>query len=125
MNKYSDIIDLPRHISKNHLSMPIEKRASIFAPFAALTGFSDMIKNDELEKNMMINLEYDALALLDIKLNEIKNNLNKEVIITYYDEDNYKSIKGFIKKIDDIERKIILKDKNIIYIDYIKDIKLV
>ena len=36
---YSDIIDLPHHVSKKHKPMSMDKRAGQFAPFAALTGF--------------------------------------------------------------------------------------
>ena len=47
MNKYEDIMNKKRPESINHEKMPIEKRASIFAPFAALAGFSDKIKKVE------------------------------------------------------------------------------
>lgn len=51
MNNYDDIINLPHHISKKHKQMSIESRAAQFAPFAALTGYSDAIeetiKNNE------------------------------------------------------------------------------
>ena len=43
-NKYDDIINLPRHISKKHPQMTIESRAAQFAPFAALTGHADAIR---------------------------------------------------------------------------------
>ena len=47
MNKmnsdYSDIIDMPRHVSTRHLHMSQYDRAAQFAPFAALTGYDDMI----------------------------------------------------------------------------------
>ena len=49
MNNYDDIINLPHHISKKHKQMSIESRAAQFAPFAALTGYSDAI--DETIKN--------------------------------------------------------------------------
>lgn len=49
MNNYDDIINLPHHISKRHKQMSIESRAAQFAPFAALTGYSDAI--DETIKN--------------------------------------------------------------------------
>lgn len=51
MNNYDDIINWPHHISKKHKQMSIESRAAQFAPFAALTGYSDAIeetiKNNE------------------------------------------------------------------------------
>ena len=40
---YDDIIDLPRPVSKRHPRMPLAERAAQFAPFAALTGYGDII----------------------------------------------------------------------------------
>ncbi|MBD5204003.1 MAG: hypothetical protein HDS82_03900 [Bacteroidales bacterium] len=40
---YSDIIDLPHHVSKKRRPMPMEARAAQFAPFAALGGFEEAI----------------------------------------------------------------------------------
>lgn len=44
---YSDIINLPRHISKKHLSMGIDNRAAQFAPYAALVGHKEIITQNE------------------------------------------------------------------------------
>ena len=44
MGKYDDIINLPHHISKKHPRLSIEQRAAQFAPFAALTGYEEQIK---------------------------------------------------------------------------------
>lgn len=38
MEKYSKIIKLPHHVSKNRQPMTMYQRAAQFAPFAALTG---------------------------------------------------------------------------------------
>ena len=43
-NKYQDIIHLPRHVSNTHAHMPVEDRAAQFAPFAALTGHHEAVK---------------------------------------------------------------------------------
>ncbi len=43
MGRYDDIIGLDRPASK-HPKMKTEDRAKIFAPFAALTGFEDVIE---------------------------------------------------------------------------------
>lgn len=42
--KYSDIIDLPHHVSTKHPHMSSEDRAAQFSPFAALTGHEAAIK---------------------------------------------------------------------------------
>ena len=41
--RYDDIIDLPAWEPKRHRRMSILDRAAQFAPFAALTGFGDVI----------------------------------------------------------------------------------
>lgn len=43
MNRYRDIIALPRPAPQNHARMPARNRAAQFAPFAALTGFDGVI----------------------------------------------------------------------------------
>ena len=43
MGKYDDIINMPRYVSKKHPQMSLEMRSAQFAPFAALTGFGEMI----------------------------------------------------------------------------------
>ena len=44
MNAYSDIINLPHHVSKKHPQMSMLQRAAQFAPFAALTGHEEAIE---------------------------------------------------------------------------------
>jgi len=41
---YNDIMDIPYHQSKRHLPMNQLDRAFQFAPFGALEGFNDLIK---------------------------------------------------------------------------------
>lgn len=44
MTDYSDIINLPHHVSVTHPRMSMMARAAQFAPFAALTGHNDAIE---------------------------------------------------------------------------------
>ncbi len=44
---YDDIINLKHHVSKKHIQMPLDARAAQFAPFAALTGFDEQLKEAE------------------------------------------------------------------------------
>ena len=44
MGKYDDIINLPHHVSKKHPQMSLHDRAAQFAPFAALTGYDEEVK---------------------------------------------------------------------------------
>ena len=45
MGNYDDIIDHPHYQSKKHAQMSMINRAAQFAPFAALTGYDDAIKD--------------------------------------------------------------------------------
>ena len=48
---YADIIDLPHHQSTTHPHMSLYDRAAQFAPFAALTGYDDMITEEARKTN--------------------------------------------------------------------------
>ena len=43
-HEYDDIIDLPHHQSATHPQMSLHERAAQFAPFAALTGYEDVLQ---------------------------------------------------------------------------------
>ncbi len=47
-NRYDDIINLPHHQSKTHAHMSVRNRAAQFMPFAALTGYDDVIEHTAL-----------------------------------------------------------------------------
>ena len=42
-SKYRDIINTPRHVSQAHTPMTTEDRAAQFSPFAALTGYYQLL----------------------------------------------------------------------------------
>lgn len=63
MEDYSDIINMPHHVLKRHPQMSMMQRAAQFAPFAALTGYSEAIKEVEKE-NEKLN-DSNACELMD------------------------------------------------------------
>lgn len=52
--KYADIINLPHHVSRTHPQMTLTDRAAQFAPFAALAGYEEAIRETakRAEKNV-------------------------------------------------------------------------
>ena len=46
-SKYEDMLDMPHPVSKNHPQMARRDRAAQFAPFAALTGHQEVIRQME------------------------------------------------------------------------------
>ena len=132
MGKYDDIIDLPHHISKKHPQMSLEARAAQFAPFAALTGYDDAVKETARLTNERIDLDEEAKMMLDAKLQVIREQLSEKplVTITYFVPDakkyggKYVTTNGNVKKIDDYKHLIILDNSLEIPIDEIIDITL-
>jgi hypothetical protein len=49
MNKYDDIINLPHHTSRYYPRMTLEQRSAQFAPFDALEGYSDGVRETEVQ----------------------------------------------------------------------------
>ncbi|MBT1163762.1 hypothetical protein [Bifidobacterium felsineum] len=43
-HEYDDIINMPHHVSRRHPQMPRSKRAAQFMPFAALTGYEQVLE---------------------------------------------------------------------------------
>ena len=116
--KYDEIMGLPHHISKTRPQMPMSDRAAQFAPFAALTGYDAAIKETGRLTDERIELDVEALSALDMKYQLLMEALDEapEVTITYFQPDErkaggkYVSAVGAVKKIDDFERRITMRD---------------
>lgn len=128
---YDDIINLPHHVSSKHPRMSIEKRAAQFAPFSALTGYNDAIKETARITDKRIEIDDGLKIILNNKLQIILKNIKDkpEVTFTYFIYDKNKSggkyvtITGKVNKIDISKQYIILTDKTNIPINEIIDIK--
>ncbi len=55
---YSDIINLPHHVSDKRPHMSLYDRAAQFAPFAALTGHEEQIEQASEENALKLLYEY-------------------------------------------------------------------
>ena len=118
MNRYEDIINLPHHVSLIRPQMPMSDRAAQFAPFAALTDYDAAIKETGRLTDERIELDVEALSALDMKYQLLMEALDEapEVTITYFQPDErkaggkYVSAVGTVKKIDDFERRITMRD---------------
>ena len=128
--KYDEIMGLPHHVSKTRPQMPMSDRAAQFAPFAALTGYDAAIKETGRLTDERIELDVEALSALDMKYQLLMEALDEapEVTITYFQPDErkaggkYVSAVGAVKKIDDFERRITMRDGTRIPMDDILSI---
>ena len=130
MNDYSDIINLKRPPSK-HPKLSIESRAAQFAPFAALTGYNNAIKEKARLTEKKINLTEEKKQIINNKIIYLENHIKEktEVKITYFIKDELKEggkyIKenGIIKKIDHTKQTIKYENNKIIPIKNIIEIE--
>ena len=133
MSNYDDIINMPHYVSKIRKPMSLQNRSAQFAPFSALTGYDEKIREVARETSKKIELDDGIKLMLNEKLCLIKNDikLRPKVTITYFVRDNrkenrgrYKTITLNVKVVDEVYKRIILVDNTIISFDNIIDIKV-
>ena len=119
-HRYDDIIHLPHHQSAERAHMSLHDRAAQFAPFAALSGHEEAIEETARLTDEKITLDETAIEKINEKLYEISMHLSEKwnVSITYFRPDAlkkggaYLTDIGSVKKIDEIE-KLVLMDNGI------------
>lgn len=117
-HRYDDIIDLPHHVSKKYPQMPLLDRAAQFAPFAALTGHEDAIRETARLTEDETELDENSKELLDERLQYLQEHLQErpEVTVTYFKPDERKSggayvtVTGVVKKVDEYGRYLVFSD---------------
>ena len=129
-DNYEDIINLPHYEPKNHVRMSIQARAAQFAPFAALTGYEEAVKETARITEERIEIEEGLKNFLNSRLQIILDNIKEkpEVSFTYFVYDKNKSggkyvtITDNVCKIDIVNNYIILSNKTMIPINEIINI---
>ena len=131
-HRYDDIINLPHHQSKERPHMSLHDRAAQFAPFAALTGHEDAIKETaRLTENEML-LDESIKEEINSKINELSEHLSEKqnVSITYFKPDKkktggaYLTDIGVVKKINEAEKILIMDSGMKIQMEQICDIEI-
>ena len=127
MGKYDDMINLPRP-EPVRARMDELSRAAQFAPFAALTGYDEAVGETARLVDEKIELSEDERAYLDEQTKKIREIPEREIAVTYFIADKRKSggayltARGFVKKIDEIERVLVLTSGEEIPLDDVFDI---
>ena len=128
--EYADIIDLEHHVSKKRQPMDRINRAAQFAPFAALTGYDDLIRESERETDEQQDLAEDSKAVLNEKLVWMcHQDSSPEATFTIFVPDSKKSggeyvpVTGRISKYDDFSQSITLESGEVIFIEDISKIE--
>lgn len=131
MKDYSKIISLPHHQSATHKRMSNYDRAAQFAPFAALTGHDEAIKETARLTDDCIEMGEDRLGELSAKIQLLIDKLPEqpEITVVYFVPDERKSggsyaeKTGVVRIIDEYERKLVFYDSDKILIDRVADFK--
>ena len=126
--KYDDIINLSRPVSEKHRPMPLADRAAQFAPFAALTGHGEAVKETARLTETRVEMDEYEKEILRGQLQQLADGVQSwnaaglpveerpAVIITYFVPDAlkeggaYVTASGQVKKFDQYLRQIVLKD---------------
>jgi len=122
---YQDIMNVPYQQSKRHLAMNQLDRAAQFAPFGALEGFSDLIKDKTKAYSFKkySNLEQE---------NQVKRQLQylvvhpKRVDVNYFNDESgyYEHVKGSLEAVDWQKGRVTFAKTSIVILN-IRAIKLI
>ena len=131
MDDYSDIINLPRPVSKTRMPMSLRDRAAQFAPFAALTGYDEAIGETARLTDSKHVLSDEEARELNQKLRFLKENLGSRPLVTvrFFLPDSRKSggsyltYQGNLRRINYVERELVFTDDHTINIDDVVSIE--
>ena len=124
-HRYDDMLDLPYPYKSPRKKMSMLNRGAQFAPFAALSGHDQSIKETARLTDYKIPLSDEEQQLINQRLSIIQDHLplNEEIIITYFIKDKKKDGGKYVDKnclirtIDEYEKKVIMQDHSYIIID--------
>ncbi len=115
---YADIIDLPHWQSPTRLRMSPYNRAAQFSPFAALAGYEDIIQEEARETGSWVepgeSRKEELSRQLTLIADAISGGLRPTVSFTFFvpdakkDGGSYTTVTGAVRKIDPVQRRIIL-----------------
>ena len=121
-NPYADILTLPHHKASNRPQMSMHDRAAQFSPFAALTGFDDVIAETGRRTDQKIELSESQMTLLNQKLNliddAVQDGYHPMVTVVYFvpdakkDGGSYQEYTGKMRQVDPVERKLVFLAAN-------------
>ena len=119
---YDDIIHLPHHQSTARPHMSLHDRAAQFAPFAALPGYGDLVRETARLTDTKVELSEDEKDKLDRSLaavaGSLKQGIRPEAALTCFIPDErkeggrYEVYTGRVKRIDTVRRVLILQEED-------------
>ena len=131
---YSDIINLPHHVSPTRKPMSLHDRAAQFSAFAALTGYDEDVKEAGrlTDEKLELTFNDNKTDNMDSLLRYFEENPKEDhkISVTYFVPDTkkgggkYLTVEGLYKRIDISDMSLCLKDGTKININDIYDLEL-
>lgn len=135
IEKYADILSLPHHVSPTRRRMSMAERAAQFSPFAALAGYGEAIQETGRVVERQAELSEDEKAVLDRTQQDITGMLEQgghpAVKIIYFQPDRkkdggrYVTVYGVVKRVDEVQRHIVLSDDRAVPFDALWEVEIV
>ena len=128
--KYAKIIDLPHHESKTRPRMSRHDRAAQFAPYSALSGYEDAVRETARLTDTKGELDdYEKEKINETLTYLLSSEGGSMAEITFFKPDrkkqggSYVTLTGEIYKIDEVKRKIIMVGGTEIPLDDLVDLQ--
>ena len=127
--RYRDILLLPHPTSPVHRRMTNQERAAQFAPFAALTGYEEAVRETARLTEAERDLGDWEKAELNEKLRLLCENAqtHPRVTVTFFRPDDrkqggaYVTVSGTVKKIKEWEKELLLTDGTVVPLNAVRD----
>ena len=117
-SNYDDIINLPHHVSEERSRMSRRDRAAQFAPFAALTGYDDEVKETARLTDERLEIDEYRAEHLDCCLRILTEHADErpEISVTFFTSDEKKSggayltVNGAFRRLDESDCTVVMTD---------------
>ena len=131
VSRYADIIGLPHFVSKNRKHMSNLDRAAQFAPFAALVGYDDSIREARRLTDEKVELNDRQEEILNQKFRILEEHEREHpvVTLTHFVPDQrkkggaYEETEIRLHRVDPVERLLISSDHVRFEMDNILDLE--
>ncbi len=128
--KYAAILEHERRYSGRHPPMPNRERAAQFAPFSALSGYEDAVRETARLTDAQTELSESAAEELDKKLRLLLEAIPErpEVRVCYFEPDErkaggaYRLKTGCLRQIDTVTGELRFVDGSRIPLDRVREI---
>ena len=127
--EYGDLIDRPHPVSRKHFPMSRLNRAAQFSPFAALTGYDDLITESARETDARRTPDEGRISELDRRLRLLfRDGEAPEATFTWFVPDGkkaggkYVTARGRAIRCDRLGRTLTLADGTVIPLEDLWDI---